>query len=799
MQQKAAGTKGMKGLARSDVPFNVDAFECSAGREAEDWELSYRDYEAEFESWMKLVRVGGPFFYQHGRAPRFVTFRRNALVDNSDACNEAAFDRFARYLCNRWMYSESEAREIFGDYFNPLLAADYIYMESIPRRIAKVALGIEGSSSQSVVVVVPTLRLIESLSYYSTRLNFIVGFVVAHIQRTKCERGNERGNFAPPFVCFLADSMLRDQGSALHNALRAPAPPQQELDIIGAFFGLKQTSTTLLRPFAGLRNRPTGQLIAECKRLLPESSANGTVSLVHDANHFRLELVCAPVVLNALLDSLHRDGASVAGNGQMYASHSVVQALGDNEREELMAAIYGAATRGDLEINLDRTLRVACLNKITARLWPTIASSVTRPLVEFVITGAFSRYEHMIGESSGKCCMPMDLFRGARVMFELMATFRQITRLISAFGKAPDREWINIKDAISLLDFSEAVYVELMGSRFEKVEDLPEWCLFAWFCGFVDLAFVVDKKGNKPAIHAFRVNRAALRRAVLPEVAHDEPVSSATDWSPSNRYSSKVEVLPNSEVLCPPDLHPAIKFCLATVLQYVRTNTFSVDFSKGSIHSSLGLIDRDIFDLLSVISRTALPKMVSERLLMQVEGGEQPIHASSPDFVMTGVSQEKARRILKQLGEKRFFALELTNEVWGFFDRHASFSSESLDAFTLESRSRNSRETKTVIKAASKLGVAIETDLAGLTAIGEIPRGIKALCYQRSNLNQPTLEKLSRFCEFFEINPQDPDWENEKIGVQIFSLVPRDVRTTKAFQRALAPCLSLMSTPMDYV
>jgi len=71
--------------------------------------------------------------------------------------------------------------------------------------------------------------------------------------------------------------------------------------------------------------------------------------------------------------------------------------------------------------------------------------------------------------------------------------------------------------------------------------------------------------------------------------------------------------------------------------------------------------------------------------------------------------------------------------------------------------------------------------------------------YSRYGYKAESVDQFARICEFFDLTSNDPDWDKEKIGVEIFSLVPPEVRATKAFQLAMAPFLKLMNTSMKYL
>jgi hypothetical protein len=103
------------------------------------------------------------------------------------------------------------------------------------------------------------------------------------------------------------------------------------------------------------------------------------------------------------------------------------------------------------------------------------------------------------------------------------------------------------------------------------------------------------------------------------------------------------------------------------------------------------------------------------------------------------------------------------------------------------------------MKNLSKGGIVFVTNISDLDSIGAIPTTKQADCYRRGQLNKPSLQPFSRYCEFFDLKLDDPHWDSEKIGVEIFSLVPAEIRATKVFTVAMTPCIEIMKTLMDYL
>jgi hypothetical protein len=653
-------------------------------------------------------------------------------------------------------------------------------------------------AGEDVTLICPSPSFIEILSYYSTKLNFVVGFVVAYVQQMYAEQKIKARTRVYRAISFETNRMLLDESSPLQRALRAPVPPPAELHKVAVHFGLKSDPKGKGRLFWGMGQQPLHAIVQRYKELFPVASASGVISLFVDTTRARFNLICAPAVLQAVLDSLQADSAG-AGKEQMHAAQSVMLALGDSERDELVAAVYGAATRGELQVTQERRLTAACLGKLGTTQWPTVASRISRELLELVISDVFELYEGLAGIDDAKSCVPQDLLRHARSVVRRLAAFSDSTSLIRLFAAAPDRMWINICDVQSVLGIKQDRYEVEYRNYYDPN---PWWlheCIFGWFCGIVDLAFKVDKKGVKSEVTAFRVNRAALKRAIMPDVdeqAADEPQLMEQPW---NRYSSKVEVLPNGEVLCPPDLHPAIKFCLATILSYVRTNTFSVFAAKTRPHVALGLTSSDVLAFLQLISRNPVPKIVSDKLSSPEEKPASEIGALAPDFVITGASQESAQAVLNELDGKRFFAVEMATGVWGFFDRYSSRPSDSLDAFKVATTQGRCKQLGRVMKNLSKCSLNFTTEIAGLHSIGSMPVAQHEDRYRRAGINAPSLAPFSRYCEFFDLKHLGKDWEDEKVGVEIFSLVPAELRSTKAFLVAMAPCMAIMKTRMNYL
>jgi hypothetical protein len=236
---------------------------------------------------------------------------------------------------------------------------------------------------------------------------------------------------------------------------------------------------------------------------------------------------------------------------------------------------------------------------------------------------------------------------------------------------------------------------------------------------------------------------------------------------------------------------------LATILPYVRANTFSIFGGKSSPYIALGLTSCDVLTFLESISRNPVPKIVRDKLFSTAEEKSLVLGAVAPDFVISGASQESAKAVLEELGGQRFFAVEIAKGVWGFFDRYVSPSPNSIDVFQVGGSRGRGRELSRVTKNLSKRGFKVESDISALNSIGTLPVVGRCDGYRRGGLNKPSLEPFSRFCEFFDLKPNDPDWENEKIGVEIFSLVPQEVRSTRAFEVAMAPCRQIMTTPMN--
>jgi hypothetical protein len=757
------------------------------------------DSKAQFESWVNRVRVSGPLFNQRIRHPRFLDLRRNVLIRNSDALNESVLRKLSRDFEKRWIYTESEAQKIFGDYLVPLELGNFIFRISGPRDLLKELTGIVGGSREDVTLLCPSPSLIEVLSYYSAKVDFMTSFVVGDVQRRNSEKEVKGRKAHYPPINFEVSRMLSDRSSPLQRALNAPIPPRAELAQLALQLGIKLGSDGRRPSLVEIGNKPLHFIFQTFRNLFPLGSASGAVSLVVNPAKFQVNLICAPAVFQAMLDSLQNDNSAVAGKNQMYASQNVMLALGDSEREEAIALIYGAATRGDLQVTQEGRLTAASLGKIGSAVWPAIATSLTRDLIEFVVSFPFERYEGLVGADHAKCCMPEDIFFNAQSVLRQLASFPYINSFIRLFAAAPDRTWIDLSDAPLVLGIRQDSDWYEHGGRYQAEEFWTYDCLFGWFCGLVDLAFDVDKKGIKTNLRAFRVNRAALKRATTPnpdEHALEDPQIAEKQRS---RYGNKVEVLPNGEVLCPPNLHPAIKFCLATVLPYARANTFSVYPGKTKPHLALDLTSSDVLGFLELISRNPVPKIVSDKLSEPVGGKVASIGALAPDFVITGASHDRAQAVLNEVGDRRFFAVEMAKDVWGFFDRYASRSPHSLDTYKVGGTLGRRRELDKAMKNLSKGGIVFVTNISDLDSIGAIPTTKQADCYRRGQLNKPSLQPFSRYCEFFDLKLDDPHWDSEKIGVEIFSLVPAEIRATKVFTVAMTPCIEIMKTLMDYL
>jgi hypothetical protein len=790
-ESKGASNRGLSDRLRA---FMEDQF----GSDHEDQNAS--DSEEEFKEWVRRARLSGPFYFDFGSAPRFLEERRNSLVKNCDALNEVVLRKLARDFETRWVYTESEALRIFGAYLAPLEVGDCIVRIQVARDQAKEMAGVDLDSPGDGAVIYPRPSFIEMLSFYSAKLNFIVGFTLADLQRSNCNRRVKGRSKNPIKICFETNRMLVDKNSPLQRALRAPLPPKDEIDKLAEYFYIGGGSGDRRGSLIDMSSQDPSIVFKKYEEAFPVASKTGAICWLVDTVGRDIKVICAPAVFDAVLDSLQTDSV-VVEKDQIQAAQNVMLALGDSEREELFASLYGAATRGDFQTTQSGLLTAACLGKIGASQWPSIATSVTRDTIESLIHHVLGTYEGFFRELRDKCCVPQDIFRNARSVFRLLAGVSFNKSLIRLCAGVPDRQWINIdqKPAIYDYDLNWSAFGGDSDSLDCSKRDWSRELLLGWFCGIVDLAFRLDKKGIKVEITSFRVNRAALKRAVVPDV--DEQVRDGDLFvkQPMNLYTSKVEVLPNGEILCPPDIHPAIRFCLATILSYVRANTFSVFANKPKPQAALGLTDSDILDFLQVVSRNPVPTIVSDKLSVKAESNTKGLGAFAPDFVITAASLEKVKAVLDQMDNRRFFAIEIAADVWGFFDRYATQSSYSLKAFSVGSPGQRCVVLEKVLRNLKKRGMDFETSLSDLPSVGDLPTSAAVVNYKRGHINKPCLPPFARYCEFFDLKHRDSDWDNEKIGVEIFSLVPPEVRATKAFMVAMAPCLKLMKTPMDYL
>jgi len=120
------------------------------------------------------------------------------------------------------------------------------------------------------------------------------------------------------------------------------------------------------------------------------------------------------------------------------------------------------------------------------------------------------------------------------------------------------------------------------------------------------------------------------------------------------------------------------------------------------MYIGLGLDGPDILELLNIISRYPVPKIVIDSFQSSSSAKIPSLHAVAPDFVLTNTTEETAQLLVKQMGNGRFFALEIAKDVWGFFDTDLSGGESYLQRFTIAERHRDLSNLEKVIKNSGK-------------------------------------------------------------------------------------------------
>ena len=778
------------------------------------------DDKQELETWIKMARQPGVFYSHRCQLVRLLQPRAFALARSCDAIDPVVSAKFARIFCTRWAFLDSEARDLFGEYYHPLLATRWLERGSFPPDVARHELHLKVSASDiaadgTVGVVYPEPELIDLAAWHSTTLSFIMAFAA---QRTQIE--NERGRTNgetpeyPP-LWITAHKLLSEPSSSLYKALRAPAPPQAELDILGDYFSLRPRSYSGDRRLSLNGRRDPKAVRADLKAALPTATKDGSVSLVIDSQLHQWKLVCSPAVQRAVLDGVPDLCPQGAHAQHLPLAQSIVMSLGDHERAEAVAVLYGALTRGDLELKANGELALTPFGKLASKLWPGISPLSSRWLLELVFNYTFYRYQGITAPLDHKVCAVEDLVRDRVTPTRFLGDLPYVGELITLFQSVPDREWIRLSDLGKLLNVRETGRYGVIGNPGERYALWVRECMVGWWCGFLDLAFTLDKKGLKSEVEAFRVNRGALRSVVIPELVSPESPARSTggacvstgigdkaESASVPRFGAEcscfVDVLPNGEILCPPNLHPAIRFCLATVCTYKRSNTFAVPERAALSSLPLDLCSSDLYRFISTLSRHPLPGPVKEAL----EGRQvvvPRIGLYTPSFVLTTIDRARVEKLLDDLNPQRYFAAEIAPDVWGIYDGYDRAALDGLRDFEATSRSSTSPAIGKVVKMVSKRGERAFCDLHALARVGAVPlEGLGQKVGVGAELSNPRSgllpQPLQSFLRYFDLAPDENALWEEKASVEIFSTIPSEVQTTRLFTIALAPCLKLAST-----
>jgi hypothetical protein len=739
---------------------------------------------------MAILRPTGAFVGAHGVYQSEKRTRQELVFRNCPALNTDIFEQIAAVYQNRWVFLESEAQRIFGEYYQPFLAARYLNRLTLP---APVALRISGSTLKATgntAIVYPSPALISLLMWASSRLTFTVGFGLATVAPAPDTVGAPRVPKSYPPLWLRVQQLLLNPNSALHAALHAPPPPDRELDALASMFDLPAEGV-LSERFVNRYGPPIDkEQWAGYFDKFSQVRASGALATPYQWVDDQVALVCSPTLVSTIFEYVVSRSAAPASDRQVYSAQHISLALSEAERREVIASVYGAMRRGEVQITNSGTFSAAPIKKIASTHWSTINAALTRPLLDQIMYPIFRGFDRPGWASDPGWCAPSGFLESSRWVVKPLRSLPQIRRMLQITAVLSDGTWADLEE------ISEALAAKLQGAYTFSGKDIEDHVSFAsflgWWCGIFDLAFELDAKGVKSKLRALRLNRAGMQKALCPEVPvkhltfNDAP--DALIVRPT--HTSTVDVLPTGEILTPPDLDPLVRLCLATIFTYKGANTYTVPRFKGSHHLPLELTAADVEELLHVISRHTLPPSVLEQI-RQLPSEPPPIGFYTPDFVLTNIDRQYAKRVLTMTGETPCLAVELSPSMWGFYQITTHRARSGLRYLEPSTVSYSPNNLKELLRNLERRDLWWQTDLKPLKKEGKIPIDPFADVQHRSVSDQPAVPDYTGVKEFFDVRPTDPDWIADTVGVEIFTLLPQAVRENTALGVALRPCVEM--------
>lgn len=756
--------------------------------------------QQDFYAWMAILRPSGPFVGAHSFFQPERRARQELVFRNCPALNAKIFEQISAVYQDRWVFLESEAQSIFGEYYQPFLAVQYLNRLTLP---AHVAIQISGSALQpsgDVAIVYPSATLMSALMWASTRLTFVVGFGLATISPVRKVVGASAIPVRYPPLWLRVQQLLLDPNSALHAALNAPAPPASDLNALASIFelpGEPALSDKLLHRW----DQPIGREDwSKYSESLSTVHASGALAIPYDRRGQQLALVCSPNLLSALFEHVVSRSAAPASKRQVYSAQHVSLALSEAERREVIASFFGTMRRSEITVTNSGTCSAAPLKKIASAHWPTMNPALTRQLLDKIMGPLFRGFDRPRRSDDPGWCAPSVFLDASRWPLQLLPFLPEDLRLLQVASVASDGTWTDLNDlSKSLAARLKAAYI----FRAQEIErDLSFACFLGWWCGFIDLAFDLDAKGVKSKVCALRVNRAAMQRILCPEVPSTSPSfndpSRALIVRPS--YTSTVDVLPTGEILTPPDLDPLIRLCVATIFTYKGANTYTIPRFKSTQHLPIRLTAAEVEELLNVVSRHEVPASVKEQI-RQLPCKPPPTGLYAPDFILTNIDKDGAEGVLAMTRGTRFFAAELSPSVWGFYRIDSHKSAMGLRQYEPTSAHGSPSALRELLNKLERRGLSWNTDLKPLNKLGNFPVDPLAGLPEGSVSDRPTLPEYKVVREFFEVRPDDPDWIADTVGVHIFTLIPPALRENTAFRTAMRACTEMTTKawPLSYL